>query len=262
MENNKLAIAWNPGCFGNFLSVILHLQSSQPVDVNIDSPSCHDEQKHLPKNHGLFHKDIFDSTDQINFKKFKTLFPYFPQTHTYLASYMNYLKFFKRLPQVDNFQEFNIKSITESEKIGLSDRTVFFKSVVTYLWQKAVDKPDNVLPINMLDFFTDPTVFIKKLEELLEQNLTQQTMDFISTKQQTNYPIYNKYQQSVNDNITKIKQGTDIDLTTTEDILQCFLIAGLVDFNVEKYSLFLRNVQPQYEVNPNLFLKSLITEDK
>jgi hypothetical protein len=130
------------------------------------------------------------------------------------------------------------------------------------LWQKAVDKPDNVLPINMLDFFTDPTVFIKKLEELLEQNLTQQTMDFISTKQQTNYPIYNKYQQSVNDNITKIKQGTDIDLTTTEDILQCFLIAGLVDFNVEKYSLFLRNVQPQYEVDPNLFLKSLITEDK
>jgi hypothetical protein len=114
----------------------------------------------------------------------------------------------------------------------------------------------------MLDFFTDPTVFIKKLEGLLEQNLTQQTMDFISTKQQTNYPIYNKYQQSVNDNITKIKQGTDIDLTTTEDILQCFLIAGLVDFNVEKYSLFLRNVQPQYEVNPNLFLKSLITEDK
>jgi len=175
---------------------------------------------------------------------------------------MNYLKFFKRLPQVDNFQEFNIKSITESEKIGLSDRTVFFKSVVTYLWQKAVNKPDNVLPINMLDFFTDPTVFIKKLEELLEQNLTQQTMDFISAKQQINYPIYNKYQQSVNDNITKIKQGTDIDLTTTEDILQCFLIARLVNFNVEKYSLFLRNIQPRYAVDPNLFLKSLITKDK
>tara|TARA_B110000977_G_scaffold116037_1_gene149917 strand:- start:1280 stop:2068 length:789 start_codon:yes stop_codon:yes gene_type:complete len=262
MENNKLAIAWNPGCFGNFLSIILHLQSSQPVNINIDSPSCHDEQTHAQKNHVLFHKDIFDSTDQINFKKFKTLFPYFPQTHIYLGSYMNYLKFFERLPQIDNFQEFNIKSITESQKIGLSDREVFFKSVVTHFWQRAVKKPANVLPINMLDFFTNLTVFIGNLEDLLEQNLTQQTMDFITVKLQQNQPIFNKYQQSINDNIDKIRQGIDVDLTRTEDILQCFLIAGLVNFNVEKYTLFLRTLHPQYAIDPNLMLQSLITKDK
>ena len=114
----------------------------------------------------------------------------------------------------------------------------------------------------MLDFFNNLTIFIENVEELLEQKLAQHTIDFISTKQQNNYPIFNKYQQSVNDNIAKIKQGIDIDLTATEEILQCFLIAGLVDFDVEKYTLFLRNLQPQYAINPNLFLKSLITKDK
>jgi len=238
------------------------MQSSQPVNINIDSPSCHDEQTRSPKNYDLFHKDIFDSTDQINFKKFKTLFPYFPQTHIYLGPYMHYLKFFERLPQIDNFQEFNIKSITESQKIGLSDREVFFKSVVTHFWQRAVKKPANVLPINMLDFFTNLTVFIENLEELLEQNLTQQTMDFITVKLQQNQPIFNKYQQSINDNIDKIRQGIDVDLTRTEDILQCFLIAGLINFNVEKYTLFLRTLHPQYALDPNSILQSLITKDK
>jgi|TARA_Y100000310_G_scaffold333966_1_gene412637 hypothetical protein len=262
MENNKLAIAYFPGCFGRFLSVILHLQSNHPINVNIDSPSCHYEKEQLPNKYIIFHKDIFDSEDQVNFKKFKTLFPYFPQTHTYLATYMNYLKFFERLPQIDNFQEFNIKSITESQKIGLSDREVFFKSVVTHFWQRARKKPTNVFPINMLDFFTNLTVFIENLEELLEQNLTQQTMDFITVKLQQNQPIFNKYQQSINDNIDKIKQEMYVDLTRMEDILQCFLIARLVDSNVEKYTLFLRTLHPQYEINPNLVLRSLITKDK
>jgi|TARA_R110000796_G_scaffold163080_1_gene280041 hypothetical protein len=265
MDSNRFAIAYSPGCFGSFLSVILFLQSNRSPTINLDSPSSHEVHEFYSTKDNIktFHKGKFSPEDEVDFKKYRTLFPYFPQTHIFLGPYMHYLKFFKRLPQVDNFQEFDIKSIPKDRAHAhLDDTQIFFQSVVTHFWRKEVPSPVNVFPINLLDLFTDLPGFKKDLEECIEQKLTQRTMDFITAKLQLNQPIFNKYQQSVNDNIDKIRQGIDVDLTRIEDILQCFLIARLIDSNSEKYTLFLRTLHPQHAIDPNSMLQSLITKDK
>ena len=114
------------------------------------------------------------------------------------------------------------------------------RSTTSNLYQTM--KKQDVLPLNLLDFFTDLEIFITNLEKLLEQKLTQQALEFISAKQKANLAIFNKHEQSITGN------------TATEDILDCFRIAMHIDYDVAKYSSFLKN--------PTQYLSSIPIEDK
>ena len=241
MENNEFAIAYRPGCFGKFLDTIIKIQSGLSPNINSNSPHSHDEFDSVEDNIKYFHKQNFTHEDELIFAKYKTIFPYFPQTHRFLGTYMNYLKFYNGLPQVNAFEKFNIKTIAEAEQKGLLAREVYYKAVVTHFWLESVVVPTNVLPLNMLSLFTNLKLFIANLEELLEQKLSQQSLDFISIKQKTNLPIFNEYEQAMAH-------------TSREDLLVCFRVVMHIDYDVAKYSLFLNN--------PTQFIRTLTIEDK
>ena len=242
MEKSRFAIAYSPGCFGKLLDTTIKIQLGLNPKFNPQASHSHDEFASGPDVIKHFHKEIFSQEEEKEFSKSTTLFPYFPQTHRFVAPYMNYCKFFGGLPQINDFEKYNIKSLSNNEKIGCTDREVYLKAVVTHFWQKAVKIPANVLPLNLLDFFTDLEIFITNLEKLLEQKLTQQALEFISAKQKANLAIFNKHEQSITGN------------TATEDILDCFRIAMHIDYDVAKYSSFLKN--------PTQYLSSIPIEDK
>tara|TARA_B100000214_G_scaffold127550_1_gene90708 strand:- start:1381 stop:2082 length:702 start_codon:yes stop_codon:yes gene_type:complete len=172
-------VVWNSGNFGSFIQVILQAQSGKGMDV-IDSADSHYEVSNLHKvidDHNL-EVEISHPFDPDKIYDNSWIKPYFKSKKlTYFPFYCNYEKYLK----LKNFQ------------IDIRDFVISYHN-----WQEPMLKQNNV---EMDLLFTDTKLFVKQLEEILQQELKPHVIKFIEAKKRSNKVLYEKFLQIASDPI-------------------------------------------------------------
>tara|TARA_A100001011_G_scaffold156060_1_gene164526 strand:+ start:574 stop:1239 length:666 start_codon:yes stop_codon:yes gene_type:complete len=164
-------VVWNSGNFGSFIHVILQGQSGKDIEI-IDSADSHYEVSNLNTvidDHNL-KVEISHPFDPNKTYDASWIKPYFESENlTYFPFYCNYVKYLK----LNNFQ------------IDIRDFVISYHN-----WQEPMLKQNNV---NMDLLFTDTKLFVKQLEEILQQQLKPHVLKFIDAKKRSNAELYENF---------------------------------------------------------------------